>query len=76
MDGHDRGRRLARDRARTLYRIIDEGDLVAYKMGRVVRVKRADLKAYVEASRVEPGSLGHLYPPRVDGADEDDQPEE
>jgi excisionase family DNA binding protein len=47
---------------RTLYRLIDEGQISAYKMGRVFRVKEADLEAFLEQSRVTPGSLRHLYP--------------
>jgi excisionase family DNA binding protein len=49
---------------RTLYRFIDDGDIPAYKLGRVIRVKRADLDAFLEASRVQPGDLAKLYPPR------------
>ncbi len=48
--------------ARTLYRMIDEGRLPAYKFGRVLRLKVADVDAFIEGSRVEPGSLSHLYP--------------
>ena len=51
---------------RTLYRFIDEGALPAYKFGRVVRVKEADLEAFIESSRIEPGSLRHLYPRAAD----------
>lgn len=47
---------------RTLYRFIDEGALPAYKFGRVIRVKAEDVAAFVDAHRVEPGTLGHLYP--------------
>jgi excisionase family DNA binding protein len=47
---------------RSLYRFIDEGDLVAYKFGRVIRIRQADLTRFIEASRIAPGSLGHLYP--------------
>jgi excisionase family DNA binding protein len=47
---------------RTLYRFIDEGHLAAYKFGRVIRVKEVDVTAFVEASRIVPGSIGHLYP--------------
>jgi excisionase family DNA binding protein len=50
---------------RTLYRFIDEGHLIAYKFGRVIRVKEADVSAFVEASRIVPGSIGHLYPEPV-----------
>lgn len=47
---------------RTLYRLIDEGQVPAYKMGRVLRVKASDLEVFLEQSRVAPGSLRHLYP--------------
>ena len=51
---------------RTLYRMIDEGAIPAYKMGRVIRVTESDLDAFLETTRVQPGSLSHLYPERVD----------
>ena len=47
---------------RSLYRFIDEGDLVAYKFGRVIRVQQADVENFIQASRIAPGSLEHLYP--------------
>jgi len=47
---------------RSLYRFIDEGDLVAYRFGRVIRIQEPDLEAFIEASRIVPGSLEHLYP--------------
>ncbi len=47
---------------RTLYRFIDEGELPAYKFGRVIRLKEPDLARFVEAARIVPGSLEHLYP--------------
>jgi excisionase family DNA binding protein len=47
---------------RSLYRFIDEGDLVAYKFGRVIRIQEADVDRFIEASRISPGSLEHLYP--------------
>jgi excisionase family DNA binding protein len=49
---------------RTLYRFVDEGLLPAYKMGRVFRLMRRDVDAFIAASKVQPGSLTHLYPPR------------
>lgn len=63
---------------RTLYRFIDEGQLVAYQMGRVIRVQEPDLEKFVESVKIAPGSLAHLYPdtggpegfePRPNGAD-------
>ena len=47
---------------RSLYRFIDEGTLPAYKFGRVIRLKEDDVYGFIEACRIEPGSLDHLYP--------------
>lgn len=49
---------------RTLYRFVDEGQLPAYRMGRVFRLKQSDVDAFIESSRVEPGTLAKLYPER------------
>jgi excisionase family DNA binding protein len=35
----------------TLYRLINDGQLRAYRIGRVIRIKQADLDAYIESSR-------------------------
>jgi excisionase family DNA binding protein len=48
---------------RSLYRFIDEGDLPAYKFGRVIRVREEDVERYMESCRIQPGQLEHLYPP-------------
>ena len=45
---------------RTLYRFIDEGDLEAYRFGRVIRLKTADVDAYIDHCRIKPGELTHL----------------
>ena len=50
--------------ARTLYRLINEGEIPAYKLGRVLRLKLSDVEAFLEAARVRPGDLEHLYPER------------
>ena len=47
---------------RTLYRFIDEGQLPAYKMGRVIRLQSSDVDAFIDKMRIQPGSLEHLYP--------------
>ncbi|HVF73954.1 MAG TPA: helix-turn-helix domain-containing protein [Acidimicrobiales bacterium] len=47
---------------RTLYRLVDEGRLPAYKIGRVIRIKEDDVASFIESVRIQPGSLGHLYP--------------
>lgn len=53
---------------RTLYRFIDEGELPAYKFGRVIRLLQSDLDAFIECARIAPGSLEHLYPEPVRSA--------
>jgi excisionase family DNA binding protein len=47
---------------RTLYRFVDQGELPAYRMGRVIRLKATDIDTFIEGSRIEPGTLEHLYP--------------
>lgn len=47
---------------RTLYRLIDESQLPAYKFGRVIRLQESQVDAFIESSRIQPGSLEHLYP--------------
>ncbi len=47
---------------RTLYRFIDEGLIAGYRFGRVIRLKQTDVDTFIESSRIEPGTLDHLYP--------------
>ncbi len=47
---------------RTLYKFIDSGELTAYKIGRVIRLQRADVDGFLSRCRIEPGTLEHLYP--------------
>ena len=47
---------------RTLYRLIDEAELPAYKFGRVIRLQQEEVDAFIAASRIPAGSLEHLYP--------------
>ena len=54
---------------RTVYAIIDEGQLPAFKIRRVIRVRRADVEEYLERCRIKPGELSHLYPDTVGGDD-------
>jgi excisionase family DNA binding protein len=56
---------------RTLYRLIDHGELAAYKFGRVIRLQETDIDGFINASRIEPGSLEHLYPESKDISDTD-----
>ena len=48
----------------SLYKVIDQGGPPAYKIGRVIRIRRADLDDFLERSRVRGGDLVHLYSPR------------
>ena len=47
---------------RTLYRLIDEGQLPAYKIGRVIRLREHEVEEFIAGSRIRPGELEHLYP--------------
>ena len=55
---------------RTINRLIDDGEIPAYRIGRVIRLRIADLDAFIEASRIIPGSITYLHDPDpdVDGA--------
>jgi excisionase family DNA binding protein len=52
---------------RTLYRFIDEGQLPAYRFGRVIRLKADEVDRFIDSCRIEPGTLEHLYPDTVSG---------
>jgi excisionase family DNA binding protein len=45
---------------RTLYGLVHRGELAGYQIARVYRFQRADLDAFLERSRIPPGTLGHL----------------
>jgi excisionase family DNA binding protein len=47
---------------RTLYKFIDEGNLPAYKFGRVIRLQEGEVDSFIGTARIEPGTLEHLYP--------------
>lgn len=48
---------------RTVYRLINDGQLPGYKIGRVVRVRSDDLERYLDSARIVPESLVHLCGP-------------
>lgn len=48
---------------RSVYKLIDRAEFPAYRLGRVIRIKKADVDAYLERVRVEPGSLRRHYNP-------------
>ena len=47
---------------RTLYRLMDTGELPSYKIGRLLKLKGEDIATFIEGARVQPGDLKHLYP--------------
>jgi len=53
---------------RTLYRFIDEGQLPAYRFGRVIRLQQREVDEFIERSRIQPGTLEHLYPEPAAGS--------
>jgi excisionase family DNA binding protein len=57
---------------RTLYRLIDDGLVPAYRMGRVLRLRAHEVDAAIEAARVQPGSLSHLWNVGESAVDEAD----
>jgi excisionase family DNA binding protein len=71
MSSQEAARRLGIT-PRTLYRFVDEGALPAYKMGRVFRLKKADVDRFIDAARIEPGTLEHLYPERKTSRTDED----
>lgn len=40
---------------RTVHRLIDAGELPAYRFGRVIRYRRLDVLEFLESKRIEPG---------------------
>lgn len=55
---------------RTLYRLIDDGQVPAYRFGRVIRLQRVDVDDYIERCRIEPGSLDMRDPSGTSGVSE------
>lgn len=49
--------------AKTVYRLIDEGKLPCYRPHRRFQLDLADVRRYIDSTRVSPGSLSHLYGP-------------
>lgn len=43
-----------------------QGEIAAYRFRRVIRIESAVVGEFFEASRVEPGTLKHLYPDSKD----------
>jgi excisionase family DNA binding protein len=44
-------------RPRTVYGFINRGELPAFRIGRVIRVRESDLAAFIESCRIAPGTL-------------------
>ncbi|MTV24536.1 helix-turn-helix domain-containing protein [Nitriliruptoraceae bacterium ZYF776] len=50
----------------TLYKLIDAGELPAYRFGRVIRLQQAEVDGFIDQARIKPGTLDSV----TDGADE------
>ncbi len=48
---------------RTLYKLIDDGEIRAYRIGRVIRLQKAEVDLFLQEHVIKPGTLGHLLPP-------------
>ena len=46
---------------KTVYRMIDNGSLTAFRIGRVIRIKESDLRSYEDSCEIQPGDLAHLH---------------
>lgn len=55
---------------RTVYRLIDDGQIPAYKFGRVIRLQASEVDTFINAARIQPGDLEHLYPTTAGHGDE------
>ncbi len=55
---------------RTIYRLVDDGQLPAYQIGRVIRFKRDEVEAFIESTRIQPGDLRHLYEMKTQSSQE------
>jgi excisionase family DNA binding protein len=55
---------------RTVYRLIDDGQIPAYKFGRVIRLQASEVDSFIDAARIRPGDLEHLYPTTAGHGDE------
>ncbi|NNN12705.1 MAG: helix-turn-helix domain-containing protein [Acidimicrobiaceae bacterium] len=56
---------------RTIYRLVDDGQLPAYQIGRVIRFKRDEVEAFIESTRIQPGDLRHLYEMKAQSGQEE-----
>ncbi len=57
---------------KTLYRLINEGKVPAYKIGRVIRLQQAEVDEFIVGTRIAVGSLDRLYPePKKDTSETD-----
>lgn len=48
--------------SRTVHGLLNRGELVGYKIGRVYRIRTEDIVAYLDSARIKPGDLDHLLP--------------
>lgn len=54
--------------SRTVYRLINDGQLEAFHIGRAIKVRASEIARFLEAARLSPGDLDHLVDGPADGA--------
>jgi excisionase family DNA binding protein len=42
---------------RTVYRLINAGELPGYRIGRLVQIQTADIIEFIDSARITPGEL-------------------
>lgn len=53
---------------RTVYKLIDEGDIPGFQLGRVIRCRQHELDEYLERSRIAKGDLAARHQDQAKGA--------
>jgi excisionase family DNA binding protein len=48
---------------KTIYRLINNDELPAYRVSRMIRIRAEDLDRYIQSQRIQPGELAHLCTP-------------
>lgn len=51
----------------TIYKLVNRGQLTAFRIGRSYRTRQEDIDAYLELVKCKPGDLDHLMPQPYDG---------
>jgi excisionase family DNA binding protein len=61
---------------KTVHRLINDGELPAYRVSRMIRIRPEDLDRYIESHRIQPGDLAHLFTPPPSAAPDGHAPKD